>query len=81
MKANSDAIGDGWWEDVFSLLKASGKQVFVFGGDAKKNFDIVKVENVKLISNGLAAEKSTLNTVAVVKVGKNGVEITPTPIS
>ncbi|MBT3367653.1 MAG: metallophosphoesterase [Nitrospina sp.] len=81
VSANSDVNGDGWWEEVFSLLKASGKQVFVFGGDAQRNFDIVKVENVRLISNGLAPGKSTRNTVAVVKVGKYGVDISPTPIS
>ena len=81
MSANSDVNGDGWWEEGFSLLKASGNQVFVFGGDAQRNFDIVKVENVRLISNGLAPGKSTRNTVAVVKVGKYGVDISPTPIS
>ena len=63
MSANSDVNGDGWWEEVFSLLKASGKQGFVFGGDAQRNFDIVKVGNVRLISNGLALGKSAQNTV------------------
>jgi len=81
VKANAGISGDRWWEDVFPLLKAGRKQAFVFGGDAQKKFDIVKVGNVRLISNGLAPGKSTRNTVAVVKVGKYGVDISPTPIS
>ena len=81
MTAKSDVSGDGWWEEVFSLLKGSGKQVFVFGGDAQSNFEIVKVENIRLFSNGLAPGKSTRNTVAVLKVGEYGVDVIPTPIS
>ena len=81
VKGNTPIRTTSWWKNVFSILKSTEKSVFIFGGDVRAKFDIVKVGNVRLISNGLIPGESARNTVALVNVGKYGVDIIPTPIS
>ena len=81
VKGNTPIGTTSWWKNVFSILKSTEKSVFIFGGDVRAKFDIVKVGNVRLISNGLIPGESARNTVALVNVGKYGVDIIPTPIS
>ena len=82
-KGNSDLVPqeEGVWKKVMALLTARKEKVVVFAGDASKKFDVAKVENVTLISNGLEPGYWDENEVAVVKVGDKGVDIIPTPIS
>jgi hypothetical protein len=81
VKGNTAVQPTPWWNNVFSILKSTEKSVFIFGGDVRAKFDIVKVGNVRLISNGLLPGESARNTVALVNVGEYGVDIIPTPIS
>ena len=81
IKGNTDVGISPWWNKVFSILKSTEKSVFIFGGDVRAKFDIVKVGNIRLISNGLDPGESPRNTVALVNVGEYGVDIIPTPIS
>jgi len=81
---NSKSISNGLNPSFLKFMRTTPlteKSVFIFGGDVKAKFDIVKMGNVRLISNGLLPGESARNTVAVVNVGKYGVDIIPTPIS
>jgi hypothetical protein len=70
-----------FWGDILPLLKSHKKPVFMFGGDASGMFDVVNIENVRLIGNGLSSHYLESNAVALVEVGGSGVRVIPTSIA
>jgi hypothetical protein len=77
IKSNTSIDPFIFWTDIFPLLKANQKEAFVFGGDTKGTFELVKKDNVTFIANGISRTNSS--SVAVVVVGPH-VRIIPTPI-
>jgi len=80
LAVNSFPKDSFFWDEILPLLESDKKPVFMFGGDASGMFDVLNIDNVRLIGNGLSSHYLESNAVTLVEVEDSGVRVIPTSI-